>query len=241
MVHVVPTAVIASEVENMIDLTQPMSYGMSVWPGDSPFIMRRIADYDKDGYRLHDLSLSEGTGTHVDAPAHFIAGGRSIDALTMAELSAPAAVIDIRTQVTSDPDYTLSAADVRRWEAEHGTIESGSLVILHTGWGKKFGRTDEYRNQDSDGVMHFPGFAEDAATLLVERGVVGIGIDTLSPDPGHSTTFGVHSIILGNDKYQIENLTNLAQLPATGATVIVGVMRIKDASQAPARVLAVLP
>ena len=231
----------ASSLGRIVDLTHTIVAGMPMWPGAPDPVIERVADYDSAGYRLHTFEMIENTGTHVDVPSHFIKGGRSISDFAASELVVPAAVIDVRTQAKSDPDYTLSAEDVRRWEADHGTIQAGNLVILHTGWGKKFGSTDEYRNQDSDGVMHFPGFGEDAATLLVKRGVVGIGIDTLSLDPGNSTTFAVHGVMLGNDKYQIENLANLEHLPATGAMVIVGVMRIKDVSQAPARVLAMLP
>ena len=138
-------------------------------------------------------------------------------------------------------DYRLSAADVATWEAANGRIAAGTLVILNTGWHARFARPKDYVNADAGGVMHFPGFGADAARLLVERGVVGIGIDTLSLDHGPSQDFATHKIMLAAGKYQIENMANLDALPARGATVIVGVLPVREGTQAQARVLALLP
>src|SRR5690606_21919754 len=102
----------------------------------------------------------------------------------------------------SDPDWRLSADEVRRWETRHGRIPAGSLVILNTGWHKRFADPKAYANQDAAGLMHFPGFGADAAALLVERDVAGIGIDTLSLDHGPSRDFAVHKLMLGADRYQ---------------------------------------
>jgi kynurenine formamidase len=177
----------------------------------------------------------------MDAPAHFAQGKRTIDAIPLGELVVPAVVIDARDRVSADPDFQLGADDVRAWEAQHGEVPAGSLVILNTGWHLRFADPGQYVNADDVKTMHFPGFGTDSAALLIERGVVGIGIDTLSLDHGPSKDFATHNLMLGADKYMLENLANLDALPATGAWVIVGVLPVADGTQAQARVLAILP
>lgn len=233
-----PEAVTFSQV---LDLTQPMYEGMPFWPGGVPFTMTRLVDYAEGGYRLHKFEVGENTGTHVDAPSHFIEGGTPIENIALNQLVTPAVMIDIQDKVAQDEDYLLSADDVRAWEAEHGEIPSGALVILNTGWYKRFGEPERYINMDAEGVMRFPGYGPDAAELLLERDVAGIGIDTLSLDNGSAETFATHDIMLGADKYQIENMANLDALPPTGATIVVGVLPVRDGSQAQARIFALLP
>lgn len=224
----------------IVDLTHVMHEGMPYWPGGVPFKMIRLVDYDQ-GYRLHRFEMGENTGTHVDAPSHFAKGKRAIDEIPLADLVVAAVVIDAKAKVAASPDYQLTAADVADWEARHGRIPAGSLVIFNTGWSAKFGSQTAYANQDAGQVMHFPGFGKDAAETLIARDVAGIGIDTLSLDHGPSKDFATHHIMLGANKYQIENLTNLDALPPTGATVVIGVLPVKDGSQAQARVFALLP
>lgn len=223
-----------------IDLTHAMHDDMAFWPGGVPFKKEVLVDYEQ-GYLLHKFEMGENTGTHVDAPAHFVQGNRPIDELSLSELILPAVVIDVQDKVSSDPAYELSADDVLSWESEHGEVPAGSLVILNTGWHKRFDEPERYVNMDADEVMQFPGYGPDSARLLAERDVAGIGIDTLSIDHGPSKTFATHMIMLQADKYQIENLANLDALPATGATVMVGVLPVRGGSQAQARVIALLP
>ncbi len=224
----------------VIDLTHPMHDGMPFWPGGVPFKKTQLVDYDQ-GYQLHKFEMGENTGTHVDAPSHFVKGNTPIDKLALTDIVVPAVVIDVQAKVAGNPDYQLSAADVADWEARHGKIPSGSLVILNTGWHKRFGDPKAYVNMDAGNVMHFPGYGPDSAAPLIDRDVVGVGIDTLSLDFGASKDFAFHVAMLKANRYQIENLANLDALPATGATVIVGVLPVKDGSQAQARVLALLP
>ena len=221
----------------MVDLTHDLHRDMPFWPGTAPFAIERLADYDK-GYRMHRFSLWENIGTHVDAPAHFIEGGRSVNELGLNDLVAPVAVINVQDRVALDPDYQLSVEDVQSWEDRNGRIMQGSLVVMNTGWYKKFHNPQAYINQDETGVLHFPGFSVAAAQLLVERDVAGIGIDTLSLDPGNDLSFPVHTIMLGAGKFQVENMNNLDALPATGAVAVIGVLPVKDASQAQARIFA---
>ncbi len=223
-----------------VDLTHPMHPGMPFWPGGVPFKMTRLVDYDQ-GYRLHKFEMGENTGTHVDAPGHFAEGKRAIDRLTLADLIVPAVVIDVRDKVAGNPDYEATPADIAAWEARYGRIPARSLVILNTGWHKRFDEPVRYINMDAAKVMHFPGFHPDSAAPLIARDIAGVGIDTLSLDNGPSKTFAFHVAMLKSDRYQIENMANLDALPATGATVVVGVLPVKEGSQAQARIIALLP
>ena len=221
----------------MVDLTHDLHRDMPFWPGTAPFVIERLADYDK-GYRMHRFSLWENIGTHIDAPAHFIEGGASVNELGLNDLVASVAVINVQDRVALDPDYQLSVQDVLTWEERNGRVLPGSLVVMNTGWYKKFSDPKAYVNQDETGVLHFPGFSVAAAQLLVERDVAGIGIDTLSLDPGNDLSFPVHKIILEAGKFQVENMNNLDALPAVGAVTVIGVLPVKDASQAQARIFA---
>ena len=223
----------------VVDLTHTLHEDMPFWPGTAPFVIERLADYDV-GYRMHRFSLWENIGTHIDAPAHFSAGGLSVNEMDVDDLVVPLAVIAVQEQAAGDPDYQLSVEDILSWEERYGRIRPGCLVVMNTGWHKKFPDPASYVNQDEAGVLHFPGFSVAAARLLVDREVAGIGIDTLSLDPGNDVSFPVHNIMLGAGKFQVENLNNLDALPATGAIAVIGVLPVKNASQAQARIFAFL-
>lgn len=224
-----------------VDLTHPIHHNMAFWPGGVTFTKEALATYENNGYLLHKFTMGENTGTHVDAPAHFIRGNRSIDQLPLDQLILPIVVIDAKAQVADNPDYQLTIADIEHWEAEHGRIPANSLVILNSGWHHRFDTPKRYLNMDDNNVMHFPGYSPQAAVLLVKRNIAGIGIDTLSLDHGPSTTFATHVVMLTANKYQIENLANLDALPATGATAVIGVLPVRGGSQAQARIFALLP
>nr|VFJ93891.1 MAG: Kynurenine formamidase [Candidatus Kentron sp. H]VFJ94677.1 MAG: Kynurenine formamidase [Candidatus Kentron sp. H]VFK01197.1 MAG: Kynurenine formamidase [Candidatus Kentron sp. H] len=225
----------------VIDLTHPLHEGVPYYPGGVPFRMEQLADYKQDGYRLHKFTMGENTGTHVDAPAHFIEGNRSIDEIPLNRLVAPIVLIDARAQSRAHSDYRLSVRDIEDWEAGNGQIPTGSLVVMNTGWYEKFHSMAQYVNMDKDNVMHFPGYSPEAARVLLQRDVAGIGIDTLSLDYGKSTDFPVHVLMLKANKYQIENMANLDALPEKGATAVIGVLPVQGGSQAQARILAFLP
>jgi kynurenine formamidase len=226
--------------QRVVDLTHRLHDGMVFWPGGVGFKKTRLSDYEQ-GYRLHKFEMGENTGTHVDAPSHMVEGKRSIHDIPVSELVVPVAVINVREKVKEDPDYLVSANDIVDWEAVNGPIPVNAVFIANTGWHERFDDPDAYVNVDDAGVMHFPGFSKAAAQLLVERDVIGIGIDTLSIDHGPSTDFSAHKVMLAADKYQIENLANLDELPEAGATLIVGVLPVSEGSQAQARVLALVP
>jgi len=224
-----------------VDLTQPLYKGMPFWPGTEPIQIDRLADYDQ-GYRMHKFTMWENIGTHVDSPSHFAAGKgmRTIDQLSVNQLIVPIVVINVQDKTATDDDYQLSIEDIQNWESKHGQIKKGRLVLMNTGWYRKFSDPKAYVNQDEAGVLHFPGYSVAAAQLLLERGIAGIGIDTLSLDPGNDLSFPVHNVILGANKFQIENMNNLDALPMTGAIAVIGVLPIREGSQAQARIFALI-
>ena len=224
-----------------VDLTHPMHDDMAFWPGGVPFKKDRLVDYDTGGYQLHKFTMGENTGTHVDAPSHFIKGNKPIDELAIDQLILPVVVLNAQDASAKNNDYELTPADIQSWEAKHGRVPANSLFVMNTGWHKRFDHAEKYINMDSDNVMHFPGFSADAAKLLVERDVAGIGIDTMSLDHGPTKTFAAHVVMLKANKYQVENMASLDSLPPTGATVVIGVLPVRGGSQAQARIFALMP
>lgn len=225
----------------VIDLTHDLSEGIPVWPdGIIPFKHEMIEDYDYKNYRCFKFSQSEGVGTHMDAPAHFSKNGRTISNLRADELIAKACVIDVREQVGNNADYKIGAIDIINWEKQYGLIPEKSVVLGLTGWSKHWNSISHYLNKDDQEVMHFPGFSKKAAEILIMRNVAGLGIDTISIDAGIANDFIVHKLILGNDKFQIENLVNLEQLPMAGAFIVALPIKIKGGVEAPARVIAIV-
>jgi kynurenine formamidase len=226
----------------VIDLTQPLTLTIPIWPGDPAFEVEAWASYANDGYFINRISIGEHSGTHWGTPNTFIEGARSADLIPAKELVVPAVVIDLRTQAQADADYRLSLDDITTWEAEHGTIPAGSVVILWTGWQDKWGDPAAFLNQDADGVMHWPGFGAEAAVFLVEqRGAVGLGTDTHGADPGNDEEYGASYALYAADGMILECLAGLDQLPPTGATLVIGGWPIAGGSGSPARILAFVP
>ncbi|MFQ6030799.1 MAG: cyclase family protein, partial [Dehalococcoidia bacterium] len=184
----------------------------------------------------------EHSGTHLNAPISFHPYGLDISAFPSERLVAPAAVIDLREQAAADRDHALTPDDILAWERQHGSIAEGSLVLLFTGWQAKWERPEEFLGQDASGGMHFPGFGVDAVRfLLEERMVAGIGIDTHGVDPGQDDSFSVNRLVLAQPRIVLENLTNLDQLPPLGATLVIGILRLRGGSGSPVSVLAFVP
>ncbi len=187
-------------------------------------------------------STPEHHGTHLDAPIHGADGQPSVDQLTAADLFGPAAVIDVSAKCEADPDYALSRQDVLDWEAEHGRLSPGAIVVMYTGWSTKWSNYDAYKNEDEAGRMHFPGFSSEAAQFLIdEREIRGIGIDDMSVDPAAAEGFPVHGIVNGSGKYHLENVANVHLLPATGAYLIVAPVKIEGGSGGQVRIFAAVP
>ena len=207
--------------------------------GVPPTTRTALVTIPDDIFYGQQWTLFEHACTHMDAPAHFTLDGRVVPQIDLSELIAPAVVIDISERAASDPDTMVTPADLRAFERRHGRIPRGAVVCMHSGWEERATSTEAYRNADAGGVMHFPGFGKPAAEwLLAERGIRGIGVDTLSLDQGSSTTFDVHGTVLPADRYGIENLRNLKAIPPRGATIYVGVIPWRDGSGGPCRAFA---
>lgn len=224
--------------DRLIDLTQPLGPGTVLWPGSRPFTTETIVDHDTHGAYARDLRLPEHAGTHVDAPVHFARDGATTEELTLATLVRPAVRLDVRDLVGDNRSFALAEADIAEIERRDGEIPAGSAVLVHTGWDRFLGDTEQYRG---DAQPAFPGVGADAARVLVARGVVGIGIDTLGVDPGESASFSAHRITMPAGLWHAEGLVGLERVPVRGAWLVVAVIPIVDGSGAPARVFAVLP
>jgi kynurenine formamidase len=225
----------------VVELSHPLTADMPVFPGGAPLGGKVLGTVEQDGYFIRQLVVGEHVGTHVDAPAHFTPGAATVDRLPPEVLVGLAAVVDVTAQVAQNPDYEVSPADLEAWEREHGPLQSQHLVLIRTGWAARWPDEKRYRNADAAGVMHFPGLSVAASQLLRQRQVRAVGIDTLSTDPGSSTTFAQHKDFLAGGGYHIENLADLSKLPPVGAFLVVSPLPVKDGSGAPARVLAFLP
>lgn len=227
----------------IVDLSYTLNEKTPYWPGANyqPFELRTIATLEKDGVLSKVLTFPEHLGTHLDAPNHFEADRPSVDQIPAEDLFAPGVVIDITVQAEQDPDYMLSRDDVMRWEEEHGPVPRNAVVLTHTGWGRFWTNYDRYKNQDVLGTMHFPGVSAEAAQYLVdERDVRGIGIDTLSIDPGNSRDFPVHHVLNGARRYILENVARLENLPPRDFYLIVAPIKVETGTGGPTRIFAVM-
>jgi kynurenine formamidase len=230
-------------LRTVVDLTHTLNASTPTYEESKEPAYRAstVATFDKDHYFAREICLPEHFGTHLDAPAHFSKGGWTVDQIPPERLMARLVVIDESTKARNNSDYQLSAADIASWEKLHGQIPAKAVVVLRTGWESRWNSAEQYRNPDAKGIMHFPGFAMDAAKLLVEgRKVYGLGIDTLSIDYGPSPDFPVHQYSLAHGLYHLENVANLASVPANGALVIVAPMKLEGGSGAPVRILAIV-
>ena len=147
--------------------------------------------------------------------------------------------MDVRRQATGNACYELTSPDVLAWEKSHGQVSEGSIVLLYTGWQSKWDDADAYLGVSSSGKIHFPGFGLDAARLLInDRGAVGLGSDAPGLESGLDTGYSVNKLVLERSGVALESLTNLDLLPATGITLVIGIIRLKGGSGSPASVLA---
>ncbi len=222
----------------LVDLTQEHGPGTVLWPGSTPFAATIEATHERDGAYLRTLTIPEHFGTHFDAPAHFAPGGATVESIPIGRLVREAAVVDAAGDVGDDPDHAVPAATLIAWEATHGPIPPGSIVVVRTGWDRF--RRDARRYVGADGPR-LPGLRPDAAELLVSRGVVGVGIDSLGIDRGLETEAPVHRILLSAGLWAVEGLVGLERLPPRGAWIVVAPIRLVAGSGSPARVFAILP
>lgn len=226
----------------IVDLAWPLNTKAVYWPGENykPFELHTIATLEKDGVLSKAFATPEHLGTHLDAPNHFERDRPSVDQLAGEQLFAPGVVIDVSTAASADADYRVSRDDLAAFEARHGPIPRGAIVLAHTGWGRFWTSPERYKNQDVMSRLHFPGFSAEAVEwLIAERDVRGVGLDTMSVDHGPSRDFVVHHVLGKAGRFGLENLAQLDKLPPQGFYLFVAPIKIETGSGGPARVFAV--
>jgi kynurenine formamidase len=232
---------LANGFRTVYDLTHTFSPQIPVFPAFKPVQIRQRFTIAKDGFFANEITFDEHTGTHLDAPIHFVADRSSADRLAPDRFFAPLAVVSIEARAAKDPDAVVTVDDILAWERRHGRLPSGAFVAMHSGWEARIGDANRFLNKDAQGTMHAPGFSEEAARFLArERDIVGAGVDTLSLDVASAQKFVAHLALLGAGKYAVELMANLATVPPSGATLIVGGPKHQGASGGPVRVFAVV-
>lgn len=247
-------AQLASGALRVVDLTQPLSPQTPLlplppqWPNTPAFRIWEISRYDERGpaWYWNGFETGEHTGTHFDAPIHWVTGkdlpDNSVDAIPARKFVGPACVLDVTAEVAADPDFLLTVPRIERWESEHGRIPAAAWFLLRTGWSK---RADprEFINLHDDGP-HTPGFVKECSEFLAhERDVLGVGVETVGTDAGRAATFDTpfpnHCVMHGSGRFGLAGLCNLDQLPPTGAVVIAAPLKIVGGSGSPLRVIAI--
>ncbi len=219
----------------VVDLSHSLHPNAPTWDNSSGF-------HFQIGERNDEIKMHTSTGTHIDAPSHFLQEKLTIDSLSFKQLLAPAYVIKVSDRATAD--YAISPLDIQNHEAAYGPIPENAVVIGCTGWSRYWSDPGKYRNADSNGDMHFPVFSIQAIEYLLDRKIAGIGIDSFAPEPIRSiniVSYPIHNLLFKAGKYIIENLTNLDSLPPKGGYIIALPLKIQKGGEAPARVIGLIP
>jgi kynurenine formamidase len=223
------------EAKHFIDLTHTLHPQIPTWNGSCGFCLETKLEYDQCTtdvkFKVQQMKLHAGLGTHIDAPSHCIPGGQSVEAISLETLVGEGIKIDISDK--ADATYSLTKEDVLAFEAAHGPIPSGAIVLIETGWGERYwDQPERYRNG-----LTFPSVSKEAILELLSRGIKGLGIDTLSPDRPNEG-FPVHANLLGAGKWILENVANLKLLPPKGFHVAAYPIKAQGATEAPVRLVA---
>ena len=243
------TGVFDGSAGRWVDLTHSFSESTIYWPTDTTgFELHELAFGPTEGgwfYASYAFASPEHGGTHLDAPVHFAEGQLTNEQIPLSGLMGPAAVVDVSGRAT--PDYLLTVEDLTTWEAEHGQLPNGGILLIRTGWAERWGDRTAYLGTDLTGPravpeLHFPGIGADAADWLVtNRDLVAVGIDTPSIDYGQSADFRAHVILYAENISGFENVTNLHLLPQTGGFVVALPMKIEGGSGGPLRIVGFVP
>jgi len=230
------------EDHELVDLSHslgPSSPYIQVKDATFPFERTPIATIGERGVYANAWRITEHIGTHVDAPCHFADGAACLEAIPLADLFAEAVVIDVRARALRNPDAEVTLDDLAAWEAQHGKLPARCAVLMSSGWDERWPSQERFANADAGGTPHFPGFSRTVVTRLASmRDVLGIGVDTLSIDPGRDKRYQGHRVLSAANKWALECLANLGRLPPRGARLFVGAPKVELASGGPARVVA---
>ena len=231
--------------KKFVDLTHAFNPDIPHWKGAPQESVKTLYTVKKDGFIIQEFCHIGQWGTHIDPPAHFHEGLKTVDQVAPKDMLLPLVVLDVHEQVAKNADYVLTLNDVRTWEKKHGRIPKNAFVAMRTDWSKRWPDNAAMQNKDSAGVFHYPGWSKDVLKLLYEeRGITASGHETTDTDPGLATTkddYSLESYVLGLNHYQIEMLANLDQVPEAGALVMVSFPKPSNGSGFPARVIAILP
>jgi kynurenine formamidase len=231
---------LAQGMSRAVDLTHELHEGFPTYFGEQQFFMEQKFAFADDGFNLFELRVNEHTGTHMDAPLHFSADGQSVAEVPVENLVAPLAVIDIRERAEGDADAQVTPEDIQAWIDANGPLPERCCVAMSSGWDAKVSG-DGFRNVGADEKMHFPGFHVEAVQMLMEQSTaIGIAVDTLSLDFGISPDFATHYAWLPTNRWGLEAVANLSELPATGATLVVGAPKHRGGTGGPSRVIALV-
>jgi kynurenine formamidase len=229
---------------HMVDLTHTLSGKFPIVPVPGltfPFEQKTIATLAKNGVFAEEWHMIAHNGTHMDAPIHYVEGGRAMDGYDVHELIVPAVVIDIHERADKDRDTQLRVEDIKNWESRYGRIPGHAAVLMYSGWDQKATKAPAaFVGLDDSGITHFPTFSPEAVAFLVkERDIVGIGVDTLSFDQVEPTQkAGAHKTLFAANKWGIECINNLKEIPPKGAMIFVGALKVEGASASPIRLIA---
>ena len=231
--------------KRFVDLTHTFGPNSPHWKGFGEETVTTLYTIKKDGFKVQQFTHVGQWGTHIDPPAHFHEGLRTVDQIPPTEMVLPLVVLDVHAKVAKNPDYTVTVEDVQAWEARHGRIPPHAFVAMRTDWSKRWPNQDAMQNLDAAGVAHYPGWSKPVLKLLYEeRGITASGHETTDTDPGLATTkddYSLESYLLGTNHYQIEMLANLDQVPEAGAIIIVTWPKQEAGTGFPARVIAITP
>ena len=233
-----------------LDLTHDFSSDTIYWPTAEGFALEtEFKGVTPKGYfyTANRYHASEHGGTHLDAPIHFTENGKTLDQLTLDQLTGAAVVVDVSAKALQEADYQITVADLKAWETKHGQIPKGAILLLSTGFARSWPDARKYlgtteKGPDAVAKLHFPGLHPDAARWLVsERTIKAVGLDTASIDYGQSQLFETHRILFAKNVPAFENVDALDKLPPTGAFVVALPMKIKGGSGGPLRIVAWVP
>jgi kynurenine formamidase len=236
-----PTPLFAQAPGKAEDLTHELWDNFPTYFGGQQFFAEQKFSFAKDTFNLYEWRISEHTGTHIDAPLHFTADGKSVAELPIEDLIAPLAVIDIRGKADKDPDAQVTPDDIQAWISANGDLPEGAVVAMLSGWARMSRPRNSAMSAMTARRCIFPGFHVEAAQFLIEQpSVKAIAVDTLSLDHGPSPDFIVHNTWLPTGRYGIEAVANLDRLPAKGATIVVGAPKVRGGTGGPARIFAMV-
>lgn len=223
-----------------VDLTHELSPETPHWAGFPAMDVLRLFDYPV-GFRTHEFRLVSQYGTHVDAPVHFIPGGRELQDIAVEEMILPLCVIDVSAKVADNWDYVTTVEDIQEWEKTYGEIPAGSVVAVRIDWSKR----EDMNNYDDEGNRHYPGWSMEALKYLVEtRNIAAIGhepADTDSATNAREKGFLCEIYVLEQNRYQVELMNNLSEVPPVGSLIFCGFPKAKNAAGFTARCIAICP